>query len=179
MKPVMPSQTRTSSFTNFAQDGIQAAKSVTSARLADRGQIDLGIAAQQFDNIRPGLASAGVQLEGNKLRERDDAELATGVDPNILAREGIPNRGRKTIPETDDLHQAKRTGDVDDSAERIVTIWFPQFSRETFLAQGCHEHSHARQVRVHSQIDILGEANVAVSGQCHCPDDHGWNALSF
>ena len=147
----------------LAQDGIQPAKAVTSTRFADRGQIDLGIPAEQFDNIRPGLASARVQLEGNKLGERDDAELAAGVDPNIVSRKGIPNRARKTIPETDDLHQAKRTGDVDDSAERIVTIRFPQFGRELFLAQGCHELSHVRQVRVHSQIDNFGVANIAVS----------------
>ena len=161
----------------LAQDGIQAAKAVTSARFADRCQIDLGIAAEQFDNIRPGLASARVQLEGNKLGERDDAELAAGFDPDIVARESIPNRAWKSITETDDLHQTKRTGNVDDSAERIVTIRFPQFSRESFLAQSSRERAHVRQVCVHSQIDILGVANVAVRGQCHRPNNHGRNSM--
>ena len=67
----------------LAQDGNQAAKTVTAARLADRSQIDLGIPAEQFDNIRPGLASARVQLEGKKLGERDDPQRAAGIDPNI------------------------------------------------------------------------------------------------
>ena len=76
----------------LAQDGIQAAETVASARFADRGQIHLGIAAEQFDNIRPGLAAARVQLEGNKLGERDNAQLAAGIDPDVVARLLIANR---------------------------------------------------------------------------------------
>ncbi len=104
------------------------------------------------------------------MRNGHDPERAALSHHQGCEPHGIVDHRRETAGATDDLHQTEISADLDDAAERIISIRLPQRCVESGRAQRADHGPEFRQVGADAEVEIVGLPQVVMSRERHGSD---------
>ena len=123
--------------------------------------------------------AAGIKFERNQVGEGHKFQAAAGTDCGLGTAHGILDHRGKPIGKTDDLKKSVGCLDIDDSSQGILVIRQTQNGVISGLLQDLLQMLQSFYGGVDAQVNVLGLPDILVGGQCDCPDDHGFNFLTF
>ena len=109
---------------------VEARQPPVLAEVAYGGHVGVGVAGEEFYDVRTRLRASGVELKHNQVRQRHDPQAASGTD-DLLGRckSALDNR-RKPATIVHDQDETESASHVDNTAERILSVWLSKINLE-------------------------------------------------
>ena len=151
---------------------VEAGQPPVLAEVAYGGHVGVGVAGEEFYDVRTRLRASGVELERNQVRQRHDPQAASGTDDRLGRRKSTFDNRRKQATVVHDLDETEWASHVDATAKRILSVWLSKLNLEARRPQRVGGLPQRAEIGIHAEIKILGKPDVPVCRQRDGPDDH-------
>ena len=92
--------------------------------------VGVGIAGEEFYDVRTRLRPSGVELERDQVWQRHDPQAASGTYDRLGRRKSTFDYRWKPATIVHDLDETEWASHVDDTAERILSVWLSKLDLE-------------------------------------------------
>jgi hypothetical protein len=109
---------------------VEAGQPPALAEGAYGGHVGVEVVGKEFYDVRTRFCSSGVELERNQVRQRHDPQAASGTDDRLGRCESAFDNRRKPATVVHDLDETEWASHVDNTAERILSVWLSKLNLE-------------------------------------------------